>query len=83
MSALHAACYQIEKRGCDDDTFPDIVKMLVAHGANVNAHLSQVKQVCSKCSWCRTLFSQIVRELLMCQPAKSMLMHPQIVYRRH
>ena len=43
-SALHAACCRLEERCCDDDSFPEIVKMLVAHGADVNAHVSDVSQ---------------------------------------
>ena len=50
-SALHAACCQLGKRGCEDDTFPEIVKMLAAHGADVNAHQAHVSwQVCNECT---------------------------------
>ena len=80
-SALHAACLQLGKRGCDGDTFPEIVKMLAAHGADVNAPLCHVStQVCNECTGSLTSLSQKVRELHMCQDVKTMRMHSQIVY---
>ena len=78
-SALHAACLQLGKRGCEVN-LPEIVKMLVAHGADVNAPLCHVNtQVCNECTWSLTSLSQKVWELHMCQDVKTMRMHSQIV----
>ena len=79
-SALHVACWQLYRHGCDGDTLPDIVKMLVAHGADVNAHQSHVSmQVCNECTWSLTLCSRNVRELQMAQDAMAMLVISHIV----